>query len=289
MNIKHLALPAVILVLAGCGPQGVSTSPAATRGWVSVPALPLIQDAVRDLSPTFNGKRIPVLISQLCALGAGQVSQQQADAKLTQLGIDAKALSRDGKDAIALLVNGDRAGQLTACAAAQATAGLTPLNPGDVMRSQPASADKNAKAEQVVDQAVLGRLLSQKVGQARANADIFAIIAARLSATPGLTEEQYRSQAQGMFRELAPDYLRRMNQLLPPEDTRYTLLKLDYSQLAFTTDTGLRYELSTSDGLMLMNNGQLWYGKGQLLGADYGLHMVDLAKISKSPLAVKKY
>ncbi|MDR3004095.1 MAG: PHP domain-containing protein [Acidovorax sp.] len=70
--------------------------------------------------PTFNGRRVPVLVNQLCALAQGQITQQQSDAQLQRRGINAASLPRAGEDALPLLVNGDRAGQAAACAAAHA-------------------------------------------------------------------------------------------------------------------------------------------------------------------------
>ncbi|WP_152224254.1 hypothetical protein [Pseudomonas sp. SCB32] len=290
MNYKLLALPALLLSLAACGPQGPSGGAATSAERVSVPALPVIQEAVRALYPTFNGKRIPVLVNHLCLLAQGQMTPQQSAAQLAQYGIDAARLPLKSADATALLVNGDRAAQAEACAAAQASAALTPLNPDDVMRSQPpgnASGDKKAGGEpaRVIDQAVLGRLLSLKLGQARADADTFAIIATRLSATPGLTEPEYRQQAQAIFRELAPGYLARLKQQMQAQDTQYRLERLEHNRLTFTTNSGTRYDASTSDGLTLLHYGQPWYGRGMLLGMDYRLQVANLVQVGKPAAA----
>lgn len=280
MNFKLLALPALLLSLSACGPQGVSVAPASE--WVRVPALPLVQEAVRSLSPTFNGKRIPVLIDHLCSLSQGQMSQEQSDSQLARIGIDADKLPRESEDAIALLVNGDRVGQTTACAAAQASAALTPLNPADVLRSSSSgrtgSGETAGSPKREVDQVILGRLLTLKAAQARTDADFFAIIAARLSASPGLTESEYRSQAQAIFREIAPRYLDRLKQQSSGQDIRYNLERLENDRLAFSSNAGVRYSLSAADGLIVTHYGQLWYGRGKLLGMDYSLQVSRLGQ-----------
>jgi hypothetical protein len=292
MNVKHLALPAVLLALAGCGPQGVSPTQSAANGWVRMSALPLVQDAVRSMAPTFNGKRIPVLVSHVCALGQGKMTQAQSDAALAKIGIDAANLPREGVDAVALLVNGDRGAQLAACAADKASAAFLPLNPADVMRVQPATTPADPKAkpaepQRVIDQAVLSRLLSQKLGQARADADIFAVIASRLSVTPGLTEADYRNRAQVMFRELAPSYLQRQQQLTPGQGIRYSLEHMDNNQLTFSTNSGVRFDVSTSEGMTFQNYGQLWYGKGNLLGTRYSLQIANLAQAASQATSAR--
>ncbi|WP_236201068.1 hypothetical protein [Pseudomonas pseudonitroreducens] len=290
MNSKFLAFPAFFVALAGCGPQSVSPEQALANGWVSVPTLPLVQDAVRSLAPTFNGKQIPVLVDHLCALGEGRITPQQNVAELARLGIDVARLPRESTDALALLGNGDRAGQLAACAADQASAAFVPLKPSEVLHVQPAANAGDGKAkgddsQPAIDQQAVSRLLSLKLSQARADSDIFAIIASRLAALPGLSEPDYRARAQAMFRELAPSYLARQKQLAPAPDTRYRLDHLDHDQLTFRTNTGVSFDLSTSEGLTFRNYGQLWYGKGTLLGTSYRLQVANLAQVSKASSA----
>jgi hypothetical protein len=293
MNVKLLAVPALALALGGCRLPLENEAKPASPDWVGVPALPIIQDAVRELLPTFNGRRVPVLVNQLCALAQGQITQPQSDAQLQRLGLNAASLPRTGEDALPLLVNGDRAGQAAACAAAQAVAALTPLNPQEIMKPVPAAAGekvdkvgKNSKEPKVelqagagqqqqwaVDYDVASRLFSVRVAQARANAETFALIANRLAAMPGLSEQEYREQARALFREMAPTYLRRVQQQMPVKDARYQISHLDDKQLSFTSDYGVRYEVSATDGLTLKQYGQLWYGRGLLLGSNYRLQV----------------
>ncbi|WP_447749140.1 hypothetical protein [Pseudomonas nicosulfuronedens] len=293
MKLKLVALPALLAVLAGCEQPGFSGMRPAANNRVGVPALSLVQEAVRSLAPTFSGKRIPLLENQLCALAQGQITAAQNAAQLAKLGVDASRLPRRSTDALALLVNGDRAGQLTACAAAQANAAFLLPNPAELMRTvsvAPTDAKTDAKADakakpaearREIDQQAVNQMLSVKLSQGRANAEVFAVIASRLSALPGLSEADYRARAQAMFGELAPAYLTRQQQLRPAAGTHFQLDQLDANQLAFRTDTGFRYQLSSSDGLSLRNYGQLWYGKGLLLGANYRLQVDNLLQVGK--------
>lgn len=290
MNSKSLVFSAVLLTLAGCGPhEGSGAGPSAHS--VSMPALPVIQEAVRSLYPTFNGRSVPALVHQLCSLANGGVTAEQNSAQLRKLGIDPTSVPHQGNDALALLVNGNTAAQAAACAAYHAVSALTPVAPEDFMRpheTTPQAARSVADARKVageetrksevkadssvtLDSVALGRLMDLRIAQSRANADVFALIAGRLAATPGLTESDYRSSAAKLFAELAPRYLNDLKQHIPPASTRYRLDRLTSDQFSFSSDTGLRYDVSKREGVVLKRYGQLWLGRGVILGKNYYL------------------
>ncbi|MBD9505102.1 hypothetical protein IB256_30250 [Pseudomonas sp. PDM17] len=277
MKLKILSVALLISAgLAGCdlpslSPQAKSATPA---GWVSLPALPVIEDAVMSLSPTFQGKRTQQFMSQICGMARGQLNQVQVNAALASMGIDSARLPRQSQDATALLVNGDRAAQASACAAYQATDVLMAANPKDFLKAAPATAEKaadNAPVAQQLDNDGLTRVLPIKIAQARANADVFALIAQDLQRKPGLSVAEYSERARVLFGRLAPTYLARVPAKLPPVNTSYQLIGLGDNRLEFSTNIGLHYDFSAGRGLTLTQNGVLWYGKGQLLGQDYRL------------------
>lgn len=279
--------------LVGCDQSMSITNKSAASGLVSTPALPIIQDAVRSLSPTFNGKRVPVLVSQLCALAQGQITAEQNRAQLARLGVDADKLPREGEDAVHLLANGDRAAQAVACAAHQASEVMLPVNMLEVARQVPTAAapakaqESTAKAGKVVqgeaqpaapatqalhwevDQQAMESLVSLRIAQARADADIFAYIAQRLSETPGLTVGEYAEQARQLFSSLAPGYLKLVEQHRPERTAKFRVTQMDELQLSFDSDQGLQYSASSVSGLTLLQNGQLWLGRGRILDTDY--------------------
>lgn len=290
MKCKLLAFPALLLALAGCGPQNNAGSSVATNR-VSVPALPIIQDAVRALYPTFNGKDVPVLANHLCTLASGGMTQEQGNAELAKLGVNPAILSHKSNDALGLLVNGDSAGQATACAAYHAVSALRPLDPAQVMRpvaQKPEAVAKegdakkeergaeqkpDAKVQPTVelDYTALGNVAALRIAEIRTNADIFAQIASQLGATPGLRESDYRSRAIALFGKLAPHYLDDLKRQVPPANTLYRLDHLSNDQLTFSADIGLRYDATAMDGAVLIRDGQLWFGRGVILGKEYYL------------------
>ncbi|MCY1264835.1 hypothetical protein D9M70_131960 [compost metagenome] len=292
------------LTLAGCKEATSNPATAATapeppvqRNLIGVPALPVIQDAVLSLSPTFAGKRNVAVMGQLCALARGETDQARVNEFLRGQGIDAAKVPLQG-DPLSLLVNGDRSGQTTACAAYLATSVLTEVDAGEFMRSvqvplqeeakpvQPAprTTKKDGKPKEQpalaaqpktrtvlqVDDALLAEVLPIKLAEARADADVFALIAAELQRRPGLSVPEYRDEARQLFSRLAPVYLERIKTSLPPANTTYKLVRLDTDAFVFTNSRGSRFEY-TSDGLRLWQNGILWYGEGQLLGQEYQL------------------
>lgn len=274
MKIKPL-LGAVLLgslaLIGGCKP-GTGVETAVQRNWVDIPALPIVQDAVGDLAPTFDGKRDAGLMSQVCGLARGELSQQQVDEYLKNAGIelDDKAL-----DARVLLRNGDKAGQATACAAYLATSVLSSVDAGAFMQSVEGKgeAGKPAQPTLQIDATRLGQVLPIKVAEAKANGDVFALIAGELQRRPGLSISEYREQAGKLFGRLAPVYLQRIKAQLPPDGAQYQLKRLDGERFAFSSSLGVYFEYGIDSGLVLKQNGMTWYGEGKLLGQDYPLRV----------------
>lgn len=277
--MKLKSLVAALLVgtsLAGCEfPAQQSQVKAATpQNWISIPALPIIEDAVMSLAPTFQGKRTEQFMPQICGMARGQLTQEQVNTQLQAMGVDTTRIPRQSQDASALLVNGDRAAQATACAAYQASDVLLAVNAKAFLKPAPAASDKSsekAPVEPQLDGQVLASVLPIKVAQARANADIFALIAKNLRRTPGLSVAEYRERARDLFSRLAPTYLASVPAKIPSADARYQVIGLDDGRLDFSSNIGIHFDYSTDQGLVLTQKGVLWYGKGQLLGQDYRL------------------
>ncbi|MDN6859904.1 hypothetical protein QO207_25225 [Pseudomonas sp. CAN2814] len=282
MKLKHLAIALLVgSTLAGCEFPLQQARPRAPvpQNWVSVPALPVIEEAVLSLAPTFQGQRSGALMAQICGLARGDLKQDQVNAQLAGMGIDSARLPRQSKDATALLVNGDRAAQATACAAYQATDVLLAFNPKPYLKAVPQSdekgkdkvAEKPVQPTLQVDDKKLGSVLPIRIAQARTNADVFALIAENLQRKPGLDVDAYREQARELFSRLAPTYIARVPANLPSASANYLVTGMGEGRLEFSSTTGVRFDLSLDKGLTLTQNGVLWYGNGQLLGHQYRL------------------
>lgn len=275
--MKLKTLVAALLVgtsLAGCKfpTQQAQVRAATPLNWVSIPALPIIEEAAMSLAPTFQGKRTDQFMPQICGMARGQLSQEQVNAQLAKMGIDSTRIPRQSQDATALLVNGDQAAQATACAAYQATDVLLAANPQAFLKPAPVAKDKASEAPQPqLDDQALASVLPIKVAQARVNADVFALIAKNLQRTPGLSVAEYRERARDLFSRLAPTYLARVPAQMPPASAHYRMNGIDAGRLDFSSSVGTHFDYSVDQGLVLTQNGVLWYGKGQLLGQDYRL------------------
>lgn len=286
MNMKSIFVTTLITLLALAGyDKFLANKPADVPGnWLDVPALPVIHDAIFELSPKFNGQRNTPVMEQLCALARGEVKQEQVNAFLKQQGVDAQTLPTHGSQ-FSLLVNGDQAGQTTACAAYLATTVLSTVDAAEFMRpvTTPAANGQPEKSSLQVDNALLAAALSIKLAEARANADVFAVIAAELQRSPGLTVPQYRERARQLFDRLAPTYLQRIKDQLPPAGTQYKLVEMDDSRFVFSSSLGSVFEFG-SNGLILNQSGITWYGEGKLLGRDYPLQVAYFSPLIKGLL-----
>lgn len=258
--------------LGGCDQGQQTRSASVQRNWLDIPALPIIQEAVFSLAPSFNGQRNPRIMEQVCGLASGELRQEQVNAFLAKQQVDPLQIPTQGSP-LSLLVNGDKASQTTACAAHLATTVLSPLDVADIMSST-----------QQIDSARLNEVLPVKVAEARANADVFALIAAELERRPGLTVSEYRQQAVVLFVRLAPTYLERVKQQLPSANVTYKVMQLDTERFSFNSSTGAYYEYS-GEGLVLRQNGIVWYGQGRLLGREYPLRVAYFPESVNSLLA----
>lgn len=294
MSMKSfMSLAAVLLAgLAGCSPQGApSASTVPQRPMASIPALPIIQESVFALAPTFGGRRSHDAMEQVCGLARGELRQEQVNAYLRSRNVDPSVLPRQG-DSWALLVGGDKAAQSTACAAYLATTVLLPIDADTLIRmgmkstapaqrsngeagtpeSSPAAPGETGRSLHWIEAENLALELRTRLAEARANADVFALIAAELQRRPGLSVDQYRELAQQMFGRLAPFYLERIRTRLPPPGVTYRLLSLNGERFAFRGSNDASFEFG-ADGLVLRQNGVVWYGQGKLLGNDYPLEV----------------
>ncbi|MFJ4195731.1 hypothetical protein [Pseudomonas sp. NPDC089534] len=287
MNMKSVFVAILIVLVALAGyDKFLSGKPTdAPRIWLRTPALPVIQEAVFQLSPRFDEPRQTLMMEQLCGLARGEAKQEQVSAFLTQQGIDAQTLPRQGSP-LSLLINGDRAGQASACAAYLATTVLSTVNVAEFMRpvTVPAANGQPEKTSLQIDNALLTSTLSVKLAVARANADVFALIAVELQRSPGLTIPQYREQAGQLFARLAPTYLQRIKEQLPPANTQYKLLQMDDSRFVFSSSVGSVFEFGRN-GLILSQGGIVWYGKGRLMGQEYPLQVECFSAAVKGLLA----
>lgn len=318
MKTKLLLASTIILLmgLTGCDIQKVPLiAMAPQRQLVMIPALPIIQESVFALSPTFGGQRNVEAMKQVCGLARGELKQEQVDAFLKQQKLDPTKLPKQG-NSMSLLVNGDKAAQTTACAAYLATTVLLPVEASEFLRSAvpsaarpelapeggkalgavspdsgvmntsavPASAKALVQPVLQIDNKSLALVLPIKLAEARANADVFALIAAELQRRPGLTVEQYRELSRHLFSRLAPIYLDRIKVQIPSANATFKLIDLNTDRFAFSSSTGSIFEFGV-DGLVLRQSGVVWYGQGKLLGMDYPLQVayfpVEVDKLMK--------
>jgi hypothetical protein len=271
MNIQSKWLTAMLIpacLLAGCkGSEQAAVTTAGTHtstvqqslGSLDYPALPVIRNAIFSMSPLVDGKRNPAVMQQVCGLARGESTQAEVDRFVAASGETAQHLKENG-GVTALLVSGNHTGQQIACAAYLATAPLIQVDGNEFI-----APNKGAGGKLQVDQARLGEVMAVRMALARTDAEYFNLIAEKLQQTPGLSDFQYQARTRELFSELAPAYLKRVKEMMPPAGTRFDLKQMDNQRFAFATSNGGEYEY-TSDGMTLRQDNITWYGDGQLMG-----------------------
>lgn len=254
-----------ICLLAGCKEADQTTAialakpPAQPLRTLEYPALPVIRNAIFSMSPLVDGKRNPAVMQHICGLARGEMSQSEVDRFVSAIGETSAGLKQKG-GVTALLVSGNHSGQEIACAAYLATAPLIQVDGAQFIAAQ-----KGADGKLQVDQARLSEVMAVRMALARVDAEYFTLIAEKLQQTPGLTDAQYQARTRELFSELAPAFLKRVKQQMPPAGTRFDLKRLDNERFAFGTSNGGEYEYS-NDGMTLRQDNITWYGDGQLMG-----------------------
>jgi hypothetical protein len=221
--------------------------------------LPFVQGAVLALAPKLENGLTAEMMAQICGLARHELSQDQVTASLAERKIDISA-GTDKNPQLALLVNGDRAGQATLCAAHLASSAFTMTELQPFLQSRS-------------DLASLTLLLSVRLAIARANADVFALIAQEMQRRPGLTPMEIREQVQQLFSRLAPTYLARIRAQFPTPGTDLELVHLTPQKLAFTSSDGADFVLERGQ-ISLRQNGVMVFGDGLLHGLSRILQVV---------------
>ncbi|HEY3983367.1 hypothetical protein [Cedecea sp.] len=278
--LKYLGRILPLLLLAGCdnSPRLAVDNTAQT---IAIPALPIIQRAVMSLVPMPNGQRNELMMKQVCALARGESTQQQVEQNLLQQGIDLSQVPQEGHP-LSILVNQNLSQRITACAAYIATSVMAiPKTSEFMVERNPPSASIKKQLE--VDVKKLNYFLGVQLAVARADADIFALIATKLEGEKGLTLDKYSQRARDIFSDSASFYLQRVKEhYSQAQGIQYKLIDYADDDFKFTTSNGYLFEYGY-DGLNLSFNRILWLSGNDLLGKTYMLNAKYLDQsISKS-------
>jgi len=255
-----------LVLLAGCDNSSGTAAEKPVQS-VALPTLPIIQSAVIALVPMPDGKRNELMMNQVCALARGESTQQQVAQNLLQQGIDLTRIPQQGHP-LSLLVDADMSRRVTACAAHIATSVMMVPKTSEFM-VEAASGSASDNKQLTIDAKKLNYFLGIQLAIAKADADVFALIASRLEKKPGQTLDQYHQQVKTEFANIAPLYLQRVKELyVQGQNAQYRLVEYSDSSFTFTSTNGYLFEFGY-DGLNLSYNRIPWYGAGNLLGKNY--------------------
>ncbi|BFI52668.1 Uncharacterised protein [Yersinia pseudotuberculosis] len=255
----------------------LNDSPKTDPLWIPLPALPLIQQAVTELVPTVQGQYQERVMSQVCALARGERTQEQVAQTLRSYDIDISNIPPQGHP-LSLLVSTDQSSRVIGCAAYIASSVMAIPKSDEFMVSTDKPADalpgkKNEAASKEktlsIDPKKLAQYLQTQLAVAKANADIFAIIAVELEKKPGLTVNEYSVQIKKVFSEVASAYLQRVKALYAVgAGVNYKLITYSDEGFKFISNDGYLFEYGY-DSLSLYFNRIPWYGSGKILGKEY--------------------
>lgn len=243
--------------------------------YVDMAALPLIQNTIRLMAAQPKGDVDIAAIQKICLLARGEVTKVVVKESLKRDGIKLESIPQSGSN-MSLLINDDNKGRQTLCAAYIANNLNSPLDRTQFMEKKAETiSDNNKKKITVYKEQVnptrLSDTLATNMAVARANAEVYALIASLLRDEPGLSPEQYSVKAKKIFSELSPYYLLRVRQLYSPDANGYLLTAINKEgDYAFSSSGG--YSFTRTDNTILLSyQGVNWLGRGKLLGSDYVL------------------
>ncbi|GGK53641.1 hypothetical protein SAMN04490189_5255 [Pseudomonas koreensis] len=257
----------LIFAVSGCGYSGPEDEEV-----LEYPALPLIHRAIGSLVPTAEWGRSESMMGLVCALARGDRTQEQLDKMMRDEALNfSKVSSRD--EFVSLLTNKDASQRTSACAAyVAASATIIPNSiEFELDLSKETGTSKEAESRRI-DKVKTEQTLGKLLVVARANAEVYALIARKLENKHWSSISEYEEQAKLIFKENAFFYLRRVNQLASERVGSIELLSLSGRALEFITSSGYRFKLD-SDGILLRLSGIPWLGSGYILGRSYHLNV----------------
>lgn len=287
---KMYALAPTCILLLFFGSVQAETKPATNV--VSMAALPIITESIVALSPTFGGKRNPVIMQQVCLLANGQQTMEEFKSFFSSKNISLKELAVQDKG-FALIASDDIDQLKIACAAYTASSVLVEPDLSEFIEplteeAAKIEAEKIAKAAKKkleagtdlkptaqINQVKLATSLSHKLAVSQTNAAFFATIATQLEQLPVDSLSGYREKTQALFSSLAALYLVNVNTSEKDKTTLFNLLQIQNGHFAFVTSTGYLFDF-TQQGMSLRLNNINWFGSGELLGKKYMLNVAYL-------------
>ncbi len=230
----------------------------------SMASLPLIQNTVVSLSPTFSGKRHDIIMAQVCALAEGVKTQDEFIQFFLNKGINLDKLAAQDPG-FALLADKDLAKKKTACMAYNVSSAFIPLNVKTLTidRSQH-NQDNDSLSANNLDEIKLSQQLNGRLQVMLTNAQFFAIIAENIEHHPAASLADYQEHIISIASELAPVYLKLLQQNAASNGP-YTVLKMKDDNLVFSSANGYLYALE-GQNVMLRLLDINWYAEGELLG-----------------------
>lgn len=251
------------------------SEPSGTQTLIDVPALPVIQSAITQISVKMTENYDPATIQLICSLARSEITKEQAIQLLNRDGVDLSTVQSEGSK-YSLLVNNDQKRRQQVCAVWIAANVVKPLTEdemiepqkNDVKESENDKKKGENSTEKILNKERVSFSLAVKMSILRTNAEFYSLIASGLGKQKGLSLDMYTQKVSTKFFEYAPLYLKRVQELYLPSTDGYQLLRYDSGNYAFQTSGGYAFSRDGAETL-LMYQGINWLGRGEIMGKKY--------------------
>ena len=274
---------------------------------VSMPVANIITDALTGMTPLVDGKRSEFLMQQVCGLARGELSEDQINQTLAANNINREQLANSP---LVLLVNHDLLAQQMTCAAYLATSLLQPVDVKAYFSQKPAEAkvnsakdgafwhswfnelektDKPGDMSLTFDSTRFGADMRIRLAMAKATAQLYAVVAANLSATAPLSWGEYQQRVAEIMADYAGEYLKSVKSFyLTGSKVPVVVEQIHGNDYRLKQGTGDRLEQLEGQTL-LYSQGVKWLGEGMIFGRmeSVPVILIDAPPDNPAPSAVQ--
>lgn len=233
------------------------------NSYISYPALPLISQEIMKIKPILGGALKPDVLKDICALAQDKITTQETTRKLLNENRDLESI-RNSSSPEALLINDNKSSREMICAAYMAN-----LPFQEIPFNNSYDLDGTNKNKMIINDKVLADALMTRIAIVRANADLYTLIASKISNYKASSLDEYRQKIIEIFSEESAVFLKAAERYyIENKSNNITIYKTSDSEFEFNL-SNWRYSIIDDSNLVLKNNGVTWFGKNYLLGSQY--------------------
>lgn len=235
---------------------------------IKYPALPLIANEIMKIRPVIGGGLTVDTLQDICALAQKKISTEDVIVKLIKENKDIDVIRKSSLPD-SLLVNDNQRARQIICASYVSNIIFQPI---EIKLNEAESL--NGTNDKTVNNKALTEELMTKLAAARANSEIFAFIAGKLSTEKKLTLIEYQKKIRELFSDESGNYLKMVSSYYNENiNTSIGLNKLSSNEVDFYSNDW-HYLKNHASGVVLKRDGIYWYGGNYILGNQFYLNVL---------------